>query len=152
MVLAAALGLVSSTLGQAQEESGRTQGQACIDDTPAQTYPLPFAVEVIEDQAGTETRERREEEARQREIANLAAQHRTTASTEEMNAATQDMRDYVLYSTVLVGVGTGLLVVTLLLTWQADRAAVAAVDITKDIGQRQVRAYVGVTEAGTQYI
>lgn len=47
------------------------------------------------------------------------------AATQAMNKATEDMRDYALYSTVLLGVGTVLLIGTLLLTLQANNAAVA---------------------------
>ncbi len=62
-------------------------------------------------------------------------------ATRAMNAATQDMRDYALYSTILVGVGTVLLFVTLFLTWQANKAARDAVEVTREIGEAQVRAY-----------
>ncbi len=65
-------------------------------------------------------------------------------AAQEMNVATQDMRDYAFYSTGLVGIGTVLLLITLWLTWQANRAAVAAVEVTRDIGMKQVRAYIGV--------
>ncbi|PKP79020.1 MAG: hypothetical protein CVT81_00735 [Alphaproteobacteria bacterium HGW-Alphaproteobacteria-3] len=65
-------------------------------------------------------------------------------STRAMNAATQDMRDYALYSTVLVGVGTFLLFVTLGLTYMANRAAQDAVTATREMGEAQIRAYLVV--------
>jgi hypothetical protein len=138
--------IVLAGSGQAQEETQGGQGQATQQQNPAQTLPLPFPVEIIEDEAATEARQRREEEASQREIDDLAAQQGMAQSTEAMNAATQDMRQYALYSTILVGVGTGLLVVTLLLTWQANRAAVAAVEATREFGHLQSRAYLSVKD------
>jgi hypothetical protein len=71
------------------------------------------------------------------------------AATQSIDAATQDMRDYALYSTWFVGAGTILLIVTLILTWQANRAAVKAVEITEEIGKKQIRAYVHTESVAT---
>ncbi len=134
--ITAIMGLVLfATLGQAQEKARDEQGQATIQQRPVQTLPIPLPVDVIEDEAKAEARKRSEAESRQREIEALAAQ-------QGMNTATQDMRDYALYSTVLVGIGTFLLMATLGLTWMANRAAQAAVKVTKESSERQLRAYV----------
>jgi hypothetical protein len=52
------------------------------------------------------------------------------------------MRDYALYSTIAVWVGTVLLFYTLWLTRQANRAAQDAVDVTRSMGEAQLRAYI----------
>ncbi|MBB93073.1 MAG: hypothetical protein CML68_00490 [Rhodobacteraceae bacterium] len=64
------------------------------------------------------------------------------AATQEMNEATQRMALYSLISTVLVGLGTGLLIWTLALTRQANSAARGAVEVTRMIGEAQVRGYL----------
>lgn len=138
-----ALGLILFTaLGQTQEKAQDEQGQIQAEQRPAQTLPIPLPVDVIEDEATAEARKRREAEARQREIDNLIAQQGIDKATQAMNEATHQMADYAKYSTWLVGIGTVLLFVTLWLTRQANRAAQAAVDVTRELGQAQVRAYV----------
>lgn len=64
------------------------------------------------------------------------------AATQAMNDATQRMADFAYAQTWLVGVGTALLFVTLWLTWQANKAAQAAVAVTREMGMKQVRAYL----------
>ncbi|KAA0920608.1 hypothetical protein FLO80_00010 [Aquicoccus porphyridii] len=123
-MLIVAIGLIAVTgLGQAQEQTEGTKGQASQQQGPTQALPLSIPVNIVEDQAAADARKRREEEARQREIADLAAQQGMNAATQSIDAATQDMRDYALYSTLLVALGTGLLFYTLWLTRQANRAA-----------------------------
>jgi len=140
-----AVGLIAiACLGQAQETSNEPDGQAQEQQSPAQTLPLPFPVEIVEDQVETETRERREDEARKREIDDLFAQQGMNIATQAMNDATQHMAYDSRQMTIATWIGVGLLVVTLLLTLQANRAAVAAVKVTREMGQRQMRAYVGV--------
>lgn len=103
--------------GQAEEKAKTEQWEANQQESPPQTLPIPLPVHIVEDQAAADARERREEEARNREIADVAAQQGMDASTRAMNAATQDMREYAFYSTIFVGVGTCLLFVTLGLTY-----------------------------------
>jgi len=143
-VLALGLTLVLSgpALGQSQHEAQSADGDAEANQAPTQTLPIPLPVDIIEDEATAEAREGREAEARQREIEDLAAQQGMNSSTRAMNEATQDMRDYSLYSTMLVGAGTILLMVTLWLTRQANKAAQEAVDVTRDSAEKQLRAYV----------
>lgn len=134
-VTATALGLIFFSLsGQSQEQ-------------PAKSYPFLFPVEIVEDQATTDAREGREEEARQREIEDLAAQQGMNSATQAMNAATQRMANYAFWSTIFVAVGTLLLFYTLWLTRQANKSAQKAVDVTQRIGEAQVRAYLEFTDA-----
>jgi len=144
-VFIVALGLiVAASLGQAQEQAQEAEWQTEPQQGPAQSLPLPFPIVIVEDDAAAEARQRQEEESRQREIEDLIAQQGMNAATQAMNAATQDMRNYALYSTILIGVGTSLLFVTLYLTWQANGAAQEAVKVTRVIGVVQTRAYMGV--------
>lgn len=142
-IIAIALGLVAiSSLGQAQEESGSANREAQAQNDPTKPLWPPIRVEVIEDDAKIEAAERREKEASEREIRDLAAQEGMNSATQAMKRATEDMRNYSLVSTVLVGVGTVLLVVTLYYTRQANKAARDAVVVTREIGKRQLRAYL----------
>jgi hypothetical protein len=133
--------------GQAQEEAQGEQGETATQQQPAQTLPIPLPVDIIEDEAAAEARKHREAEARQNEEDDLVAQQGMNRATQAMNEATQRMALYSLISTGLVALGTALLIVTLWLTRQANRAAQTAVDVTRDIGQRQIRAYVVVDTA-----
>ncbi|OUS19330.1 hypothetical protein A9Q95_13600 [Rhodobacterales bacterium 59_46_T64] len=121
-----ALGLTFATSGQAQQQAQDEQEGASQQQQPTAELPIPIAVEIIEDQAAADTRKIRESESRQRDIDDLIAQQGMNESTRSMNDATQEMRDYVYIQTVLIGLGTALLVVTLMLTWGANRAAVKA--------------------------
>ena len=145
-IIAIAFGLIAS-LGQAQEETGNEQGQTSRHQEQSKTFPITIPVVIVEDHAAADARQRSEEEARQREIADLAAQQGMNAATQAMNSATQDMRDYAFYSTILVGIGTVLLIITLLVTVSANKAAREAVSVTSQIGQRQLRAYVHIFAA-----
>lgn len=146
-LLAVALGLVLASSGQAQEEAPGTQGETPEQEQPAQALPLPFPVEVIEDDAAAEARDAREEEARQREIADLAAQVGMNSAAQAMNDATQRMAEYAFWSAWLVFSGTCLLGVTLYFTRQANKAAQSAVAVTRETGRDQARAYVHVDTA-----
>lgn len=136
------LGIALATSGQAQEQTEGPQGEASQKNEPSYETPLPFPVEIIEDQSASEARQRHEEESRQREIDDLIAQKGMNEATRAIKDATVDMRDYALYSTLLVGFGTFLLIVTLWLTRQANRAAREAVDVTRVIGEAQTRGYL----------
>jgi hypothetical protein len=134
-IIALALGLTLGASGQAQQGSAPAEEQSSRHEQPAQEFPLPIPVQIIEDEETADARRSRDDEVRQREIADLAAQ-------EGMNEATQRMADYAFWSTVFVAVGTALLVVTLLLTLQANRAARRAVEVADTVGNAQLRAYV----------
>lgn len=140
-----AFGLILfASIGSAQDEAQSEQGQIQKLQKPAQTLPIPLPVDIVEDEATADARRRNEVEARQRQIEDLIAQKGMNAATQAMNEATQKMAVYNRYSTILVGVGTFLLFVTLWLTHQANKSAREAVGVTQDIGQRQLRAYIGV--------
>lgn len=135
-VTAIALGLIClPILGQAQEEAGDEKGQASQQEQPAKPYPLPFPVEIVEDQTEADARKRREAESRQNEIDDLAAQQGMNEATRAMNDATQEMRDYAYVQTWLVGIGSVLLFATLYYAREAN-------GVSREIGQKQVRAYL----------
>jgi len=129
-IIAAAFGLALSTSGQAQEQAESAQRKAGEQSQPSYDLPLPFPVEIIEDQAATDARNSRENESQNNEIADLEAQQGMNAATQAIKDATLDMRDYALASTVAVWVGTALLIATLFLSWGANRAAVRAATIS----------------------
>ncbi|MFZ1813799.1 MAG: hypothetical protein WBO55_03020 [Rhizobiaceae bacterium] len=133
---------ILSNLGQAQEQTDNPNGQASQQQATPQVFPIPLPIEIIESQSASDTNERRAKESEQREIDDLAAQQGMNSATQAMNEATQDMRDYTFYSTLLVAAGTVLLIYTLLLTRQANKAAQETVAITRRIGEAQTRAYV----------
>lgn len=133
---------------QAQEDSDTRQGEAADQQGPTEPIPLPFPVQLIEDAEAIENRRQSEEESRQREIDDLAAQQGMNAATQAMNDATQRMAKYTLWSAVLVGIGTILLFWTLCLSRQANRAAIAAVNVTREIGIVQTRSYIHVSGGG----
>ena len=148
--IAIAIGLVLlASLGQAQEQTDSAEGQTAQYQQPAQTLPIPLPVEIIEDEASADARRNKEKESQQREIDDLIAQQGMNSATQAINEATQDMRDYAFYSTLFVAAGTFLLIVTLGLTWMANRAAVKAVEVTREIGEAQTRAYVNVSSIRT---
>lgn len=146
-IIAVAFGLALATSGQAQEQTDSPGGQADQEHGPiTPDIPRPFPVQIVEDDSATDARQRSEEEARQREISDLAAQEGMNAATQAMNGATQRMAEYAFWSTVFVAIGTVLLVITLVLTWMANRSAQTAVTVTREIGRKQVRAYVLISE------
>lgn len=146
-IAAFALGLILfSPLGQAQDQASNTNGETGAHQRPSHQSSFSVPVNIIEDKATTDARDRHEAEARQREIEDLVAQQGMNSATQEINSATQAMAAYAYWSTILVGVGTALLFVTLYLTYQANRAAQAAIAVTRDIGQAQTRAYVGISD------
>ena len=131
-----AIGLISLPCsGQAQDEEQGEQGQTATQQQPAPTLPIPLLVDIIEDEAAAEARKRREAEARQNQKDDLVAQ-------QGMDRATQAMQQYSYVQTWLIGSGTALLIVTLLLTLQANLAAREAVKVTREIGEKQLRAYL----------
>jgi hypothetical protein len=150
-IFAVALGLTLVTSGQAQDEGEQPDSAPAEEQTQAQQFPLPIPVQIIESEEASEARERREEEARQREIDDLAAQQGMNMATQAMNDATQRMATYALVSTVIVGIGTALLVWTLLLTREANRAAQDAVEVTREIGIADTRAYITIDKVEVRF-
>uniref|UniRef100_UPI003BAA5BD7 hypothetical protein n=1 Tax=Stappia sp. TaxID=1870903 RepID=UPI003BAA5BD7 len=116
--------------------------------TVSEPFIPPFRVEIIENDRKASDRERREKEHSEIEKSSLIAQQEMNTATQDMNEATQRMAFYSLISTILVGVGTLLLLVTLYLTRQANTAAQDAVEVTREIGQMQTRAYVKISLRG----
>jgi hypothetical protein len=127
-----ALGIALATSGHAQDQGESTQGQTGQQYQPSYEPPLPFPVEIVEGQSATDARERSEEEARQREIADLNAQEGMNAATQSIKNATNDMRDYALYSTIIVGLCTLFLMWTLYETRSLNKSANAANKIMLD--------------------
>lgn len=130
-------------LGQAQED-GQTANQPA-EQAEAEIEPPAFPVRITETEAEREARKRIQNEAAERERADLVAQ-------EGMNTATQRMADDASLQTWFVGFGTLLVFGTLLLMIQANRAAIQAasaaqdsVTLMEEMSKRQLRAYVCVS-------
>lgn len=140
-IVAIAFGLIAA-LGQAQEKTESAQRQAETQQEPAQALPIPLPVKIVEDEAASDARRSSEEETRQREISDLIAQEGMNAATQAMNGATQRMAEYAFWSTVFVAVGTVLLIVTLWLTLQANKAAIKSVNVAEKMGRLQTQAYL----------
>lgn len=132
------------TTGQAQDQPAQIQKEANRKQAPAYQLPFSVPVQIVEDRAAADTRERHEAEARQREIEGLIVQQGMNSATQAMNDATQRMADYTYWSTILVGIGTALLFITLALTRQANQAARDAVEVTRQMGVAQMRAYLSI--------
>lgn len=149
-----ALGLTClPILGQAQEHAQSPQGQPSAEQQPFQPSQSPaprnpIRIEIIEDQAETDARKRREAEADQREIDDLAAQQGMNAETQAINEATQRMAAYSWYQTWAVAIGTILVFASLVLTVIATWAAHKAIRVTREIGNAQLRAYMGWHRGG----
>lgn len=142
IAFAVAFGLAISGSLQAQQESDPGDAAAADEQQQANTLPPEISVRIIEDGEAAEARQRREEEAQERQIEDLIAQQRMAEVTEAMNEATQRMASYAYWSTIIIAIGTALLVWTLMLTRHANISAREAVDETRKIGKAQLRAYV----------
>lgn len=142
--IAAIVYIALTTLGQAQEKTQNEQGQATTQQEPSKSLPFSIPIHIVEDKTATEARKTGEYKTSQREIEDLIAQ-------QGMNSATQMMAQYAYWSTILVGFGTVLLIITLWLTRQANRAAQAAVEVTREIGEAQVRAYLTISSINAWY-
>lgn len=144
----AALGLtLSPTLLKAQNEATNGQDRASEQQQAAQELPIPLPVQIIEDDESADARQRSEADARQREIDDLEAQQGMNEATQAMNEATQSMNRAAWVSAFFVALGTGLLVWTLSLTRQANRAAVSAANAaneTNRIAREDRRAWVNI--------
>ena len=128
-----ALGLTLLLGGQAEpDQPEASAGEAA---TQEQWPPLPLPVQVVEEEAKKEARERIEQDARKREIDDLAAQR-------GMNEASQRMADAAEVQTWIVGFGMALVLATLIVTVLANKAAFKMIRVTEDTARRQLRAYV----------
>ncbi|MHB0952583.1 MAG: hypothetical protein ACYC10_11695 [Allorhizobium sp.] len=134
--------IVLAISGQAQDQPYQADRSGGAEQSEPYTLPFSVPVKIVEEDAEANARQRQEAEAGEREKRDLVAQEGMNAATQEINAATQAMAAYAYWSTVLVGVGTVLLFVTLFLTMQATRAARDAVSVTREIGEAQTRAYL----------
>lgn len=132
---AIALGLIFFGHSSVQANENQTKADGREEASQYQRLPVPLPVQVIEKDSEREARHRREQNAEQREIDDLLAQQ----SMEKSNRRMVDLSDQ---QTWLVFLGTIGLFVTIGLTYFANRAAWAAVFATRDIGEKQVRAYL----------
>lgn len=144
-VFAIAIGLISfcfPVLGQEQQSKSPLRQENTEQQPSKPRRPIP--IQIIQDESAADARKSKEQEAEQREIKDLLAQEGMNRATQEINSATQVMRDYAIYSTWIVGFGTILLIVTLWLTYKAGKSAQDAIEITRETGRDQSRAYVHV--------
>lgn len=116
-IIIVAFGLAFATSGQAEQQEERTGGTATNQRSASENDPFGIPVRIIEDRNAVEARQRRELEAEQREIKDLAAQQGVNTATQSIDDATRDMRNYAYYSTLLVALGTIALIITL---WQIN--------------------------------
>ena len=139
-------------LGQAQNEGGNANGGTADKQQPTQQLPIPLPIQIIEDDEAASARKTSENEAAQREKDDLIAQQGMHTATQAMNEATQSMRLASWVSAGLVLLGTGLLVWTLKLTRSANKAAQEAVSVTREIGEKQTRAYIAIDDAAVVHV
>lgn len=134
--------------GQAQEDQQEPRGQTDQQDSRSELTPFP--IEIIEDEAEAKARQRHEAEARQRQIDDLIAQRR-------MAEATKSMEHYSYVQTWVIAIGTFLVFCTLgVSVWanraagRAAKAAEKAVEISRELGQRELGAYLTIDSANYQ--
>lgn len=144
VVFTFALALSASLGVQAQVSEYSEQREITAQQTPLENPPWSLGVHIVDGQASASARKLREEQSDQREMDDLLAQ-------QGMNETTQKMANLVDMQTWLIGIGTALLFVTLSLTWQANKAARDAVEITRQIGETQTRAYLDVDSCKAEY-
>lgn len=140
-----ALGLTLALGGQAQPNPDQPEAETSEAATQEQWPPLPLPVQIVEEQAEKDARERIEEETRQREIDDLAAQR-------GMDEAAQRMANAAEVQTWIIAVGTVLVLATFIVTIAANRAAFAMVKTAEKTAERQLRAYVSVEKAEMLFV
>lgn len=128
--------------GYAQNSDSEANGPANIEQTAPKTLPIPFPVQIVEDDGRTEARQRHEQEARQREIDDLVAQQGMNEATQSMERANWRMVDQGYISLLLVLVGTFLLIWTLTQGRNANKTAQKALVVAQGIGHWQIRPYL----------
>lgn len=119
-------------LGQPQQQTGAPQTQAAEQHSPADAFPMAIPVEIIEDKAKADARQRGEAEAAQREIDDLVAQEGMNSATQEIQRLTERMATYAWYQTIAAYAGTFFLLATLLLSINANRASANAAEAAND--------------------
>lgn len=140
-IFAVVLGAIAlASLGQAQESEEQTHRGTNEEEAAANNFPVPLPVVVIEPEETAVASQRAKEETTQREKEDLIAQ-------QGMDSATRRMANFALWQTILIAIGTVALIYTLWLTRKAAGSAQAAVDVTREIGQKQAMAYVHVVQA-----
>ena len=102
-----------------------------------QAAHLGFPIRILEEPEQSESAIREQQEASQREIDDLQAQNLAAESA-------QGAFRVGVAQTVLAFFGTLALIYSLYLNRKATHAAQDAVAVTRDIGQRQIRAYLAV--------
>lgn len=107
------------------------------------TFPLP--IQITKDQDSARLQQIRDEKNLKIAEDGLLTQKDINKATWEMTKANQSMSCYALISTILVGLGTILLTFTLFYTRKATHDTAEAVKVTRDIGNSQLRAYLGIT-------
>jgi hypothetical protein len=132
-------------LGHAQDEVANQQQGASAKEAPKSSLQMPLPVQIIENDESAEARQRYETISQENERNDLIAQQRVADATDAINGATQSMMWAAWLSAFFVGAGTFLLVWTLVLTRQANKAARDAVTVTNNIGYGQLRPYIGLT-------
>lgn len=134
-VAAIAVGLMLALGGQTKPVPNQTETDASQTNAQEQWPPLPLPVQIVDEQAKKDARERAESEARQRDIDDVIAQ-------QGMNDASQRMANAADLQTKIIFVGTVLVFVTLIVTALANKAAFAMVKTAEKTAERQLRAYV----------
>lgn len=143
-IISLVFGLITFSL-QAQEQAESAQKGTAEQEEASNQLPLGFPVRIIENDEASKSRESRERKREEREEDELIAQKQMAEATIAMNLATQSMKNAAWWSFGVVSFGTALLIWTLILTRQANLAGQAAVEVTRKVGNAQVRAYVTFT-------
>ncbi len=102
-----------------------------------QDAPIPLQVQILQSAEEVENRRRIQEENREIERGALAIQ-------QDLAKSARVMKSIALLQTLFVGLGTALVLASLYYLRQANRAAVRAVEVTREIGESQTRAYISV--------
>jgi hypothetical protein len=135
---------MSAGLGAAQVNQPAPATKQKTAPSQIEILNVPLPVRAVEDDAEKKARDAIQKRTEDRERNDLLAQ-------EGMKVAADRMADYSRIQTWLIGIGTFLLFVTLWLTRQANQAAQAAVTVTREIGEAQVRAYVSIKTAAIYF-
>lgn len=139
-ILAFGLALLLEGQGNAQEE--QEQSEQSREAPQADQEPFSIPVRILEPEREEQTRQRREQEADQRQIEDLRAQ-------QGMDESTRVMKWAAIWQTVFIFIGTIAVVWTLRLMVQANKAAIKAAEaseqavrITRESYEAQLRAYL----------
>ena len=125
-----------------EENTKRQEGTKKADAPPAHTEP--HFVRIVEDPDETKRAREREADADKHEADDLIAQQRAATAAERSATSAERQEDPARWQMVFSGIGTFLVFAALILSTIATFAAVKAVQVTRDIGQRQLRAYLSL--------